>query len=433
MKHFTLNLSFLLAVTAAGYAQPRAVDTHPESTIQAIDYTSGQEAQINTDSAILFKDAFIELVSHTTTAKIVSVGFGHKFWEIQQLDPQSDGNAFQIMFHRQIGNNVSTNYTFMYSVDQNKLSWLNPQTQDYVPVPIQGPNLTNLNNCFNYGQFIVGPPQPAADQAPAVASTGPAPTDAPADSITATQPPPPLQDEVQPQCPTDGYLWQPGSWTFNVNTGQYMWVPGAWAAPPTVGFLWTPPYWGFVNGVYLYNGGYWGATIGFYGGLNYGYGYGGDGFVGGRWEGGRFRYNTAVMRVGVNIHSTYVDRTVVYHGVRNRAAFNGPGGITRGPNPRERAEFDRHNNEVARARAVNRANFRAAAARPRGVAPGRQGSAAGRPGSAPGRPGSAPGRPGSAFAGRPHGSNLPSSARTRAAMGGSKIGTAAKALPKKKS
>ena len=44
--------------------------------------------------------------------------------------------------------------------------------------------------------------------------------------------------------------------------------------------------------------GYWGPHVGYYGGVNYGFGYMGIGFAGGVWAGGAFRYNTAVMRVG---------------------------------------------------------------------------------------------------------------------------------------
>ena len=52
------------------------------------------------------------------------------------------------------------------------------------------------------------------------------------------------------------------------------------------GLLWTPGYWGWVNGNYAWNGGYWGPHVGFYGGVNYGFGFGGVGFGGGEWRGG---------------------------------------------------------------------------------------------------------------------------------------------------
>src|SRR5580698_5312991 len=143
--------------------------------------------------------------------------------------------------------------------------------------------------------------------------------------------PPALQVYQQPLCPTDGYLWTPGYWGYG-NAGYY-WIPGAWVAPPQAGFLWTPGYWGFSNGLYAFNAGYWGPTVGFYGGVNYGFGYGGRGFDGGRWESGHFSYNTAVMRVNTSvIHNTYVQK-VSYSS--NRTSFNGGAGIAVRPTASE--------------------------------------------------------------------------------------------------
>jgi hypothetical protein len=152
--------------------------------------------------------------------------------------------------------------------------------------------------------------------------------------------PPALPVYVQPACPVDGYLWEPGYWAYGDD--GYYWVSGVWVAPPQIGFLWTPCWWGFEGGHYLFHEGYWGPTVGFYGGVNYGFGYYGAGFVGGRWNGGRFEYNSAVWRVGPSVHNVYVDRTVV--GPRGtRASFNGPGGYTRQPTEAERgAEKDSH-------------------------------------------------------------------------------------------
>ncbi len=140
--------------------------------------------------------------------------------------------------------------------------------------------------------------------------------------------PPVLPVIEQPLCPVAGYIWTPGYWGYSYDSGDYYWVPGVWVAPPTVRVLWTPPYWGWNNGAYVFNEGYWGPTVGFYGGVNYGYGYSGNGYWGGRWEGNAFRYNTAVTRVNTTvIHNTYVDRNVVNKQVNaNRASFNGPNG-----------------------------------------------------------------------------------------------------------
>jgi hypothetical protein len=151
--------------------------------------------------------------------------------------------------------------------------------------------------------------------------------------------PPALQVEEQPLCPTEGYLWTPGYWAWD--DGAYYWVPGVWVAPPRVGLLWTPGYWGYRGGLYGFYDGYWGDTVGFYGGINYGYGYGGRGYYGGRWDGGTFRYNTAITRVNTTvIHNTYEDRS--FHNITSgRTSFNGPGGVRVQPNAEERAAMTR--------------------------------------------------------------------------------------------
>ncbi len=149
--------------------------------------------------------------------------------------------------------------------------------------------------------------------------------------------PPPLRVvAVQPMCPGPGYLWTPGYWAYG--DAGYYWVPGVWVVAPRPGFLWTPGYWGFAGGVYGWHAGYWGPHVGFYGGINYGFGYGGVGFVGGEWRGGHFFYNTAVSHVNVNIiHNTYVNRTVIVNN-NSHVAFNGgPGGVHAEPTAAEMA------------------------------------------------------------------------------------------------
>ena len=150
--------------------------------------------------------------------------------------------------------------------------------------------------------------------------------------------PPLLPVYEQPPCPEEGFLWTPGYWSY-ADEGGYFWVPGAWVEPPRIGFLWTPGYWGYANGLYAFNSGYWGPTVGFYGGVNYGFGYGGYGYGGGEWRGDRFAYNTAITRVNTtNIHNTYVNRTVLNNRVTSaRTSFNGgPGGISARPNAEQR-------------------------------------------------------------------------------------------------
>src|SRR5580704_9662715 len=156
--------------------------------------------------------------------------------------------------------------------------------------------------------------------------------------------PPALPVYEQPPCPEEGYIWTPGYWAWRDE--GYFWVPGVWVAPPRVGLLWTPGYWGFVGGAYAWHAGYWGPHVGFYGGINYGFGYGGVGFVGGHWGGGGFVYNTAVVNVNTTIvHNTYVDKTVINNTtvVNNHYAFNGEGGVTARPTRTEQAaEHENH-------------------------------------------------------------------------------------------
>jgi hypothetical protein len=153
--------------------------------------------------------------------------------------------------------------------------------------------------------------------------------------VTIRTAPPVLPVYVQPACPIEGYQWTPGYWAYG-DLGYY-WVPGVWIAPPAVGMLWTPGYWGYAGGMYGWHAGYWGPHIGFYGGVNYGYGYGGVGFVGGGWQGGYFHYNTAVVNVNSTVvHNTYINRTVINNTtIVNNNSFNGPGGTTARPSPQE--------------------------------------------------------------------------------------------------
>jgi hypothetical protein len=149
--------------------------------------------------------------------------------------------------------------------------------------------------------------------------------------IGVTIGPPAIPVYVQPPCPQPNYIWMPGYWAWG--PGGYYWVPGTWVAAPTVGYYWTPGYWGWYSGAYYWHRGYWGPTVGFYGGINYGFGYFGTGYVGGRWYGGAFRYNTAVTRVNTTIvHNTYVDNTVLRDDNHVHTSYNGGhGGIQAQP------------------------------------------------------------------------------------------------------
>jgi hypothetical protein len=153
--------------------------------------------------------------------------------------------------------------------------------------------------------------------------------------------PPLLPVYVQPAMPEVGYMWTPGYWAYG--TVGYYWVPGTWVQPPIVGVLWTPPYWGWNNGAYVFNNGYWGPHVGFYGGVNYGYGYGGSGYDGGRWNGGNFAYNRSANNFGsTNVSNTY-EQNLTVNNHTNVSYAGGAGGTKAEPTAEERAAAnDKH-------------------------------------------------------------------------------------------
>jgi hypothetical protein len=162
--------------------------------------------------------------------------------------------------------------------------------------------------------------------------------------------PPAIPVYVQPVCPEPGFLWTPGYWAYGPD--GYFWVPGVWVRPPQVGLLWTPGYWGWRGGVYAWNAGYWGPHVGFYGGVNYGFGYGGVGFVGGRWAGGVFAYNSAVMHVGVGATFNTYHETVVLNNVHT--SYNGgTGGLTARASASERSAMNEHHIEPTTAQTAH--------------------------------------------------------------------------------
>jgi hypothetical protein len=149
--------------------------------------------------------------------------------------------------------------------------------------------------------------------------------------------PPLIPVYEQPLAPGYGYIWTPGYWAYGDD--GYYWVDGAWVYPPFVDALWTPGYWGYGGGGYFWNAGYWGRHIGYYGGINYGFGYFGTGFYGGYWNGGRFFYNGAYNHLGFHNGFVYNHPVAGFDGRPGGAAIarnegnamrNGPESFNRG-------------------------------------------------------------------------------------------------------
>ena len=78
--------------------------------------------------------------------------------------------------------------------------------------------------------------------------------------------------------------------------------------------------------------------MGFYGGIDYGFGYTGDGYYGGHWDHGSFFYNRAVNNItNVRITNVY-NETVIVNTTVNRTSFNGGnGGTSARPTPQQEA------------------------------------------------------------------------------------------------
>jgi len=185
--------------------------------------------------------------------------------------------------------------------------------------------------------------------------------DATLSDVSAPQPPPALPTYEQPAAPEPGYIWTPGYWSYTPQ--GYYWVPGAWTQPPYTGALWTPGYWGGYGGGYRFHHGFWAAHIGFYGGINYGFGYVGIGYQGGYWNGPHFFYNQYANHIDININPGFreavyqrnvvVNNTVISNRVVNNTTVNnvtinnrtinnvsyngGQGGIQVQPRPAELA------------------------------------------------------------------------------------------------
>lgn len=333
MRRSIFILFSLLFIVITSNAQNEVYDNYPTATIFIVDAQSGQEVLAQSDTAILFKNALIDLVTNTIIVqRQYKHIIGHSTYVITQTDP-SNGNEYQIQENSKVFGATIPVYTFVYNVGQNKLYFNNPHGaggESLEPQWISQNNMANLNRCQQFGWFnnLSAPQNNDQQQSD---NTSPADT-----AVTANVPPPALPTYDQPECPQDGYLWQPGYWAYSMDTRGYYWVPGVWVAPPSEGLLWTPAYWSFNGYNYYYHSGYWGTSVGYYGGIYYGYGYGGHGYYGGEWQGGHYHYNTAVVHVGVNVHNTYVNRTVIINEpARNSSSFNGRGGVIAKPSPQE--------------------------------------------------------------------------------------------------
>jgi len=148
-----------------------------------------------------------------------------------------------------------------------------------------------------------------------------------------TNPPPPLPDYSQLKLPGTIITGRPAYWSYA--SGGYYWVPGAWVMVPWVNALWTPRTGATMAAATAGTEVIGDRTFGFYGGIDYGFGYTGRGITAAYWNHGTLNYNRAVTNVNVSVTmSTTIP--VPNSGSRNRISYNGGrGGINARPTPRK--------------------------------------------------------------------------------------------------
>jgi hypothetical protein len=152
--------------------------------------------------------------------------------------------------------------------------------------------------------------------------------------------PPPFPVYEQPVLPEDGFIWTPGYWGWG-DEGYY-WVPGTWVQAPEFGLLWTPGYWGWNDEYFEFHQGYWGTHVGYYGGINYGHGYGGNGFEGGYWQGRHYHYNRSVSNVSNTRVTNVYNKTIIVNNNTYVSYNGGAGGVKSVPTAQERTVGKEH-------------------------------------------------------------------------------------------
>ena len=139
--------------------------------------------------------------------------------------------------------------------------------------------------------------------------------------LQAQQPPPPLPEYTQPPCPAPGYIWTPGYWSYAPQ--GYYWVPGGLDATAAAGLPVDAGFLGIRSRRVSIQLRLLGPAYGYYGGINYGYGYTGMGYQGGYWNNNRFYYNRSVNNVNVTNITNVYNRTVINNTTLNRVSYNG--------------------------------------------------------------------------------------------------------------
>jgi hypothetical protein len=226
--------------------------------------------------------------------------------------------------------NESTGIAFVNRGDKPvKVYWLNFQGERKLYNKYLAPGAKHTQQTFVGHNWLI---TTLTEQCIGIYTTAPQPI---VGDVSVTDAPPEIPVYDQPPPPQDNLIWTPGYWAWNEEVGDYYWMQGTWVAAPIVGYLWTPGYWIVERGAFAWREGYWGPHVGFYGGINYGHGYFGRGFVGGSWRDGRMMYNSAVTTTfqSTNVYNEPMARKPPI----SRVSYNGGGGISTRPNAAELA------------------------------------------------------------------------------------------------
>ncbi|HET7650346.1 MAG TPA: hypothetical protein VFL15_06570, partial [Gammaproteobacteria bacterium] len=95
--------------------------------------------------------------------------------------------------------------------------------------------------------------------------------------------------------------------------------------------------------------------VGFYGGINYGYGYPGEGYWGGFWDHDEFHYNREANNVAATVVQNTYDRPVPVAAQQTRVSYNGgAGGVALHETPEQRAFAQEQHFDVTDAQLIQR-------------------------------------------------------------------------------
>jgi len=109
-------------------------------------------------------------------------------------------------------------------------------------------------------------------------------------NISVGVPPPELPVYEQPPIPGDGYVWTPGYWAWSDDDQDYYWVPGTWYLPRSRSIC-GPRLLGLGRRRVHLAHGLLGSARRLLRRGQLRLCYGGSGYEGGYWQGGRMYYN----------------------------------------------------------------------------------------------------------------------------------------------